>query len=139
MAKRGLTPFQVKLDPAARADMLRHARDEAPNECCGLLVGRRGLVESAVRARNLEASASRYLIDPADHFAAMRTARSNGQRVIGAYHSHPASAPMPSESDIAEASGGRDFLWVIASPAEGELRGYYLRDGEIVFVDFVEA
>src|SRR3989442_6447217 len=42
---------------------------------------------------------TRYLIDPADHFAAMRTARSNGRRVIGAYHSHPASAPTPSDSE----------------------------------------
>jgi len=135
--KRGLTPFTVILDPSARAEMLRHAREEAPNECCGLLVGRRGKVESAVRAGNLESSATRYLIDPADHFAAMRTARLNGQRVIGAYHSHPASAPTPSDSDIAEATGGRDFLYVIVSPATEQVAAYYLRNGKVNPVDLV--
>src|SRR3989442_9645432 len=79
---------------------------------------------------------TRYLIDPADHFAAMRTARSNGRRVIGAYHSHPASAPTPSDSDIAEATGGRDFLYVIVSPATEQVAGYYLRNGKVNPVEF---
>jgi proteasome lid subunit RPN8/RPN11 len=119
--------------------MLLHAREEAPNECCGLLVGRRGVVERSVRARNLQPGPTRYLIDPADHFGAIRTARSQGQRVIGAYHSHPSSAPAPSESDLAEASGGRDFLYVIVSPVRDELRGYYLINREVTFVDLLVA
>lgn len=57
--------------------------------------------------------------------------------MVGAYHSHPASAPAPSESDVAESSGGRDFLYVIVSPADGELRGYYLTNDEVMFVDLV--
>jgi proteasome lid subunit RPN8/RPN11 len=137
MDKRGQTPFRIVLDAAARADMLQHAREEAPNECCGLLVGHRGSVERSVRARNLQSSPTRYLVDPADHFGAIRTARSQGQRVMGAYHSHPSGAPAPSESDIAEASGGRDFLYVIVAPADGDLRGYFLTDNEVIFVDLV--
>jgi proteasome lid subunit RPN8/RPN11 len=135
--KRGQTSFRIVLDAAARADMLQHARKEAPNECCGLLLGRRGSVEGSVRARNLQPGPTRYLIDPADHFGAMRTARSRGLRVIGAYHSHPATAPAPSESDIAEGSGGSDFLYLIVSPADGELRGYYLKNNNVMYVDLV--
>jgi proteasome lid subunit RPN8/RPN11 len=125
----------VTLPQAVIADMLAHARDEAPDECCGLLVGRRGAVESAVRARNLEAGPTRYLIDPQDHFAAMKDARTRGMFVIGAYHSHPSSAPTPSASDIAEASGGSDFLYVIVSPATDGLTAYFLKSGEVVFAD----
>jgi proteasome lid subunit RPN8/RPN11 len=127
----------VKLPQTVMAEMLAHARGEAPNECCGLLIGRRGAVESAVRARNLDAGPARYLIDPQDHFAAMKAARAQGLHVIGAYHSHPASAAMPSPSDIAEATGGSDFLYVIVSPARGEATGYFLKNGEVVFAELV--
>lgn len=120
----------VTLAPAARDEMLRHARDEAPNECCGLLIGRPGAIERVQRARNLSASPTRYEIDPRDHFAAVRTARSLGRQVIGAYHSHPATAPVPSPSDISEASGDAEFLYVIVSPNERDVRAYYLREGE---------
>src|SRR5205085_2410174 len=85
--------------------VLAHARDEAPNECCGLLIGDSRQVDASVRARNQQSSPTRYLIDPADHLSAIHSARAAGKRVIGAYHSHPARAPEPSESDIAEATG----------------------------------
>ena len=129
----------VLLAPAALDDMLQHARDEAPNECCGLLVGRRGVLERALRARNLQSSPTRYLIDPEDYFAAIRAARSEGRRVIGAYHSHPASAPAPSPSDIAEATGGPDFLYVIVSPKGARALAYCLKNGEANFLELVEA
>jgi proteasome lid subunit RPN8/RPN11 len=121
----------------AIAEMLAHATEELPNECCGLLIGRRGVVERTVRARNLEAGPTRYLIDPQDHFAAMKSARAEGLHVIGAYHSHPSSAPVPSPSDIAEASGGADFLYVIVSPTSGDVAGYFLKNGDVSVAAFV--
>ena len=119
------------------AEMLAHATEAAPNECCGLLVGRRGAVERSVRARNLEAGHTRYLIDPRDHFAAMKAARIEGLHVIGAYHSHPAGAATPSSSDIAEATGGPDFLYVIVSPASRGATGYVVKHGEVVVAELV--
>jgi proteasome lid subunit RPN8/RPN11 len=115
-------------------EMLAHARDEAPNECCGLLVGTRDSIERSIRARNREASPTRYLIDPEDHFAAIHGARTSGQRVVGAYHSHPASPPIPSESDLAEATGGSDFVYVIVSlrSVDGEVFAYRLKHGNVV-------
>lgn len=104
--------------------MIAHAREEAPRECCGLLIGRGTAVAHAVRARNLDPKATRYLIDPQDHFAAIRAARADGFDVVGAYHSHPASAPVPSATDISEANSGPDFLYVIVSPETEDVRGY---------------
>jgi proteasome lid subunit RPN8/RPN11 len=113
-------------------DLLAHAGEEAPNECCGLLLGKVGLVERARRARNLHESPARFLIDPADHFAAMREAREAGLRVIGAYHSHPHSPPVPSETDVAEAID-TELLHIIVSPgardAPVEARGFRILDG----------
>jgi len=118
--------------------MVAHARDEAPNECCGLLVGNRIMIESTVRARNREASPTRYLIDPEDHFAAIHAARAAGKRIVGAYHSHPTSAPQPSESDIAEARWGSDFVYVIVSlkSTDAEVFAYRLKYGAVVPIVF---
>jgi proteasome lid subunit RPN8/RPN11 len=98
--------------------LLKHAREEAPHECCGLLIGTPERIEEAWRARNLEASHTRYRIDPADHFAAIRAARARGLAVVGAYHSHPGTAAVPSRRDAKEVTYP-DYLYVIVSLAEG--------------------
>src|ERR671926_232305 len=41
-------------------DLVAHAREEAPNECCGYLRAREGVVEEVVRAENVRHSP--YLI-----------------------------------------------------------------------------
>ena len=109
--------------------MLTHARTEAPRECCGLLVGAAGSVVRSVRTRNLDPSAMRYLIDPQDHFNALRRARADGLEIIGAYHSHVATEPVPSPTDIAEANSGPDFFYVIVSLENAEARAYQIDAG----------
>ena len=111
------------------ADMLAHAREQAPRECCGLLIGAGEAVVRSVRVNNLDARATRYLIDPKDHFSAIRDARADGLEVIGAYHSHPSSAPVPSPTDIAEANSGAEFLYVIVSLIGDEVRAYRIDAG----------
>jgi proteasome lid subunit RPN8/RPN11 len=110
-------------------EMLAHARDEAPRECCGLLVGKGDSVARSVRARNVDAKATRYLVDPEDHFAAISAARAEGLEVVGAYHSHPASTPVPSSTDVAEANSGSDFLYVIVSLVNDDVRAYRIDAG----------
>jgi proteasome lid subunit RPN8/RPN11 len=119
--------------------MLSHARAEAPRECCGLLVGKGESVVRSVRARNLDATATRYLIDPEDHFAAIRAARAEGLEVVGAYHSHPSSAPVPSATDIAEANSGSDFVYVIVSLVNDEVQAYRIAEGQAVSIRHQEA
>ena len=109
--------------------MLSHASAEAPRECCGLLVGTKACVARSVRARNLEAAATRYLVDPEDHFAAIRSARADGLEVIGAYHSHPSGAPVPSATDVAESNSGSDFLYVIVSLVHEDVRAFRIDGG----------
>ena len=104
---------------------------EAPRECCGLLIGTGESVVRSVRARNLDTNGDAYLIDPEDHFAAIRAARAEGLEVIGAYHSHPSSAPVPSPTDIAEANSGPDFLYVIVSLVDEDVRAYRIDAGVV--------
>jgi proteasome lid subunit RPN8/RPN11 len=85
--------------------IVAHARDAAPEECCGLLLGRGDEIVAAVRARNAaDTPASRFLIDPKDHFGARRDARRAGVDVVGFYHSHPRTAAAPSAADAVEAT-----------------------------------
>ena len=126
---------RITIPTAVVSGMLAHAREEAPRECCGLLVGRGTSIVRSVRARNLDAGSTRYLIDPGDHFAAIRSARTEGLDVVGAYHSHPSSTPVPSATDIAEADSGPDFLYVIVSPIGGDLRAYRIDEGVSTLVE----
>lgn len=95
--------------------MLADARRALPNECCGLLIGAAACVERAFPARNLRPRPDRYLIDPADHCAALRAARAAGLDVVGAYHSHPGGVLRPSEVDCREAYYP-EFIYAIVAP-----------------------
>jgi proteasome lid subunit RPN8/RPN11 len=128
---------------SAAEALIAHARAEAPRECCGLLIGQPGLVERVAPATNARASESSYLIDPRDHFAAIRSARAEGLSVIGGYHSHPRSEALPSATDLAE-SAGDGFLSVIAAPAFRDgwrLGAFFLLDNANASVpgNFIEA
>jgi proteasome lid subunit RPN8/RPN11 len=89
-----------------------HARATWPNECCGLLLGAPDEIVTSFRTRNERDSPTRYRIAPEDHFAAIRHARAVELDVIGAYHSHPSSPPIPSSTDLLESIPG-SFLYVI--------------------------
>lgn len=134
---------RVFVKQSALDDMLAHARAAAPLECCGLLVGREDRVERTAWTRNARASETRYLVDPVDHFAAIRLARQEGLHVVGAYHSHPRSAAVPSATDLAEAAYP-ELVYVIvaledkAGPtAAPDLRAYRLAGDRFDEVEIV--
>jgi len=109
--------------------IIDHARRDAPLECCGLLVAQDGVIDESVPVRNLKRSPVAYLIDPADHFAALKRTRAERRDVVGAYHSHPRSPAVPSPTDLAQAH--EEFLYVIVSLAAAppDVRGYRLVAG----------
>ena len=120
------TPVEV---PGAVLDALVAAAVAgAPLEQCGLLIGEPDVVRRAHPARNADASTTRYTVEPADHFDALRAARAEGLAVVGAWHSHPAGAAEPSATDTAEASA--DFLYLIVGLAPTPtVRAWQLVDG----------
>jgi proteasome lid subunit RPN8/RPN11 len=95
-------------------EVIAHARADLPNECCGLVLGTEEEIDEVVRARNALQSPTRFYLDPADHFQAIRLARRTGRVVRGSYHSHPKGPPHPSPTD-AELLGVSDMLVVIVS------------------------
>jgi proteasome lid subunit RPN8/RPN11 len=112
--------------------MVEHAREEAPNECCGLIGGRDGEAVALYRAVNSEGSPLRYNLDPQDQFRIMSEMEEKGEELAAIYHSHTASPAYPSQTDINLATYP-DAIYLIVSLAEGEepLRGFHIRDGEV--------
>jgi proteasome lid subunit RPN8/RPN11 len=118
--------------------LLEHAREDAPNECCGLIGGEDGVAQTVYRARNAEASPLRYNLDPQDQFRIMTAMEENGEELSAIYHSHTASPAYPSQTDI-NLAAYPDAIYLIVSLAAGEkdLRGFRIEDGEVTEVDLV--
>jgi proteasome lid subunit RPN8/RPN11 len=123
----------MRIRRAALGAVVAHARADAPLECCGLLIGSDEEIGEAWAAGNLRRSAVSFVVDPADHFAAIRRARSTGRAVIGAYHSHPESPAHPSATDVRDANDP-ELLHVIVSlrAPEPEIRAYRIQEGTVV-------
>ena len=82
--------------------MIQHAREEAPLECCGLLMGAEQTITHHRRMGNVLQSPNRYSMDPRALFDFFREMRSLQLRHLGIYHSHPASEAYPSKTDLDE-------------------------------------
>lgn len=115
----------------------RHAREAAPEECCGLLGGKGRVVESLYRLRNVaDRPETRYWADVKDVFAAFRLMRQRGQRLLGIYHSHPRGEPYPSETDIRQAYYPEAVYFIIALEPTVCLRAYRIVEGEVEDVSY---
>jgi len=86
--------------------MIAHARETAPQECCGLIGGvSEARAVTLYRLRNVTPHPeSAYEAAPEDLFAAQRQMRERGETLLAIYHSHPRSTdPTPSETDVRQA------------------------------------
>jgi proteasome lid subunit RPN8/RPN11 len=81
-------------------EMITHAQQDAPNECCGIIAGEDGRAVKLFRAKNAEASPWRYSVDPKDLFRIFRETEENGWSFLAIYHSHTASEAYPSPTDV---------------------------------------
>jgi proteasome lid subunit RPN8/RPN11 len=113
-------------------EMIAHAREDAPNECCGMIGGRDDAATTVYRSINAEASPLRYSLDASDQFRIMKEMEESGEELVGIYHSHTASAAHPSQTDV-NLAAYPDAVYVIVSLQDAELdvRGFWIRDGRI--------
>ena len=131
------TPIRL---PAALERQIRdHARATRPEECCGILAGRRRRgrieVEAVEPTRNVGSGdrRRRYEIPPDRLLAAHRAARAAGREVVGYFHSHPDGGARPSAVDRDRA--WPDTVYLIVGGGGGgaaPLRAWRLVEGEFV-------
>jgi proteasome lid subunit RPN8/RPN11 len=114
--------------------IVAHAREEAPNECCGMIGARDGRATSLYRARNAEASPLRYTVHPQDQLRIMDELGARGEELAAIYHSHTGSPAYPSQTDINLAENWPEPLYVICSiadPEAPEVRAFEIRQGRV--------
>lgn len=126
----------MRIPRAIHDEIFEQAREELPNECCGLIGGTAEEARTLYRARNAEASPYRYVLDPGDQLRIMGEIEDRGEELAAIYHSHTKSPAYPSQTDInlavIEGGDGEPLelfpgtIYLIASLAEGEepLRGF---------------
>lgn len=98
---RGSAMIEITEEQANQ--IIAHAREAAPHECCGLIGGiSEGEAQTIYRARNIASNPDlAYEAAPEDLFAAQRTMRERNEQLLAIYHSHPnASDPQPSATDV---------------------------------------
>jgi proteasome lid subunit RPN8/RPN11 len=113
-------------------EMIAHAREEAPNECCGMVASDDGRAVKVYRAVNAAASPLRYEIDGQDQYR-IQTAIDDAGCDLGAiYHSHTRSPPYPSQTDI-NLAFYPDALYLIVGLAEEEpeVRAFTINGGQV--------
>jgi len=119
-----------------RDQIVAHARESRPEECCGLIAGRGGAATRLIQCANAHPTpVFRYAIDPREQLAAFRSMDDAGEELLAIYHSHPASQPYPSPTDRAEWHYP-DALAVLVSlrATEPELHAYRIADGAVTEV-----
>jgi len=108
----------IEVTSGALATLRAEAKQAAPQECCGLLLGHDSRIDTIVAAANVSDTPEvRFEIDPLALLSAHKAARSGGRQVLGYYHSHPTGHPLPSATDC-EHSTGDLRVWAIVARDE---------------------
>jgi proteasome lid subunit RPN8/RPN11 len=117
-------------------EIVAHAREDAPDECCGMVAADDGRAVQVYRATNAAASPLRYEIDPQDQFRIEMAIEDAGLELGAIYHSHTRSAPYPSQTDVNLAFHPQ-AVYVIVGVAgpEPEVRAYRITDAAVEEVD----
>ena len=111
-----------------RDEIATHAREEAPNESCGLLLLDGDVAVEYVRGTNAAASPYRFdlSIDP------IRWADIGDSELEQAVvHSHLSSPPRPSRTDVENIGLWEGKPYLIYSLRENDLAAWTIQGGEI--------
>ncbi|SFR55488.1 desampylase [Halogeometricum limi] len=141
----------LRLRTDARDAILAHAREGAlttpPSEVCGVLGGRRasgddGADTDAVAvaepvANVAEDTRTQYVLDPAATVETIDAMEADGHDVVGFYHSHPESDPVPSRTDEQEARW-TGYVYLVCHP-DGRLNAYRFTGDAFEPLEIVDA
>jgi proteasome lid subunit RPN8/RPN11 len=113
-----------------------HGAETYPNECCGALIGRDGLVEWTFALPNTteEGPRRRFLVRPQDYRDAEKRASAMGAELLGFYHSHPDHPARPSQYDLDHAWPFFSYIIVsVQAGAPADMTSWRLQEDRSAF------
>ncbi len=122
----------LKIDARVYGRMLELAKEQAPIEACGILGGSEGHVSVFIEMTNADNAAEHFSFLPEEQFAAIKRLRAEEKKMLGIWHSHPATPARMSAEDIRLAYTS-DVAYVILSlqdEANPVLKAFNVVDGE---------
>lgn len=113
-------------------EIVAHALQDAPDECCGIVSSRDGEAVELFRMENTAHTWMRYEMDNMELYRVITGIEDAGNEVGIIYHSHTRTDPYPSQTDI-NLAFYPDSLYVIVGTATPEpvVRAYTIRDGQV--------
>jgi [CysO sulfur-carrier protein]-S-L-cysteine hydrolase len=135
------SPGVARLPAAMRDELVAWSRQALPNEACGILASEHPAFDGGAATafhglRNAAASPFFYQIDPLEQLKVMLAIDDADHVVWGIFHSHVASQPRPSATDVRLAAYP-DALYLLCSlrdPDAPEVRAWTILDGTITEV-----
>ena len=130
----------MRISTALIDELVAHACEDAPNECCGMVAAEPGPPARAARvhrAVNAANSPLRFEVDGRELLRAIDSIEREGHELGAIYHSHTRTAPYPSQTDINFAANWPGVEWIIVGLAGGgspEVRSYLIDDGTVAEV-----
>ena len=117
--------------------IISYAMEERPNECCGVLAGRKGEFLKLYPMTNVDASPYRFSWDPKELFEVWKDMEDNNWEHRAVYHSHTHSAAYPSDTDV-RLAGWPEAYYVIVSLADQKnpiIRAFRIINGDVTEED----
>ena len=126
----------ITLPQAFIDEMVRHAREDEPNECCGVITRLPDGALKLFRATNAEASPYRFSIPPGELHYLFKQIEEQDADLFVIYHSHTMTEARPSPTDInfSRMLEGPDPwpYWLLVSLTEDppSIRIWRMQDGD---------
>ena len=108
----------MRINRALADEIVAHAREDLPNECCGIVASQNGEAVKVYRAHNVHESPLRFEIDSRDLIRIYSDIEGSGHELGSMYHSHTKSAAYPSQTDVNFAQDWPGLIWLIVSLAD---------------------
>ncbi len=123
----------LTISKAFAEEMITHALEDDPNECCGILGGKDGQAVKLYRMTNTEHSRYRYNMDPRELYHTYMEIDDNGWELLAIYHSHTHSPAYPSATDVRLATWPEAYYVLISlmDKQNPEMRAFRIVDGQV--------
>jgi proteasome lid subunit RPN8/RPN11 len=125
----------LRIDRATYDAIVAHAREDHPDEACGVVAGPEGSdrPERFIPMLNAARSPTFYEFDSGDLLKLYREMDDRDEEPVVIYHSHTATEAYPSRTDISFAGepGAHYVLVSTREPDSEEIRSFRIVDGVV--------